>query len=288
MIPDDAQTQLEIRCRQAVEELLAGEYLSVFKGRGIEFEDVRPYEPGDEVRSMDWKVTARTGEPHVKRFIEERDLTVYLLLDLSASAQFGSQSATKFDACVELAALIGYSAIANHDRVGLILFAESVEHHLPPAKGLLHLSRLLYEARHHQPLSTGTRLAAPLDFLLHVAKKRAVVFLLSDFLDPGFQEPLQIAAARHDVIAISIVDRRENHLVPGSLLRVRDAETGTLTWLDAGDPRFRHDFAAASAGEMRQRTARIEEAGVDHFELVVGSDYAGALHAFLQARLQAR
>lgn len=286
MIPDDAQAQLEIRCRQAVEELLAGEYLSVFKGRGIEFEDVRPYEPGDEVRSMDWKVTARTGEPHVKRYIEERDLTVYLLIDVSGSADFGSQEATKIDACVELAALAGYSAISNHDRVGLILFTDAVEHHLPPAKGLLHLSRLIYEARHHQPRSKGTSLAAPLDFLMHVAKKRAVVFLLSDFLDPDFLEPVQIAAARHDVIAISVVDRREAQLAPGGLVRLRDAESGKMAWLDTSEARIRKQFADAASAAARQRAARLDEAGVDHFELGVGTDYVGALHSFLQARLR--
>ena len=287
MIPDHAQTQLEIRCRQAVEELLAGEYLSVFKGRGIEFEDVRPYEPGDEVRSIDWKVTARTGELHVKRFIEERDLTVYLLIDVSGSTDFGSQEATKMDACVELAALIGYSAISNHDRVGLILFSDIMEHHLPPAKGLLHLSRLLYEARHHEPQSSGTRVAAPLDFLMHVAKKPAVVFLLSDFLDPHFQEPLQIAAARHDVIAVCVTDRREAELAPGGLLRLRDAESGRIECLDTSDPGFREQFADRAGQAARLRTAQFDEAGVDHFELSVGTDYVGALHAFLQGRLQA-
>lgn len=287
MIPDEAQAQLEIRCRQAVEELLAGEYLSVFKGRGIEFEDVRPYEPGDEVRSMDWKVTARTGEPHVKRFIEERDLTVYLLIDVSGSASFGSQETTKMDACVELAALIGYSAISNHDRVGLVLFTQTVEHHLPPAKGLLHLSRLLYEVRHHQPQSARTDLAAPLDFLMHVAKKRAVVFVLSDFLAPDYREPLQIAAARHDVIAISVVDRREVQLAPGSLVRVQDAETGKTSWLDTRDAAYRERFAAAAQRSARERADTLDEAGVDHFELGVGTDYVGALHAFLQSRLQA-
>lgn len=286
MIPEDRQHQLEIRCRQAVEELLAGEYLSVFKGRGIEFEDVRPYEPGDEVRSMDWKVTARTGEPYVKRFIEERDLTVYLLIDVSASGAFGSQEATKIDASVELAALIGHSAVSNHDRVGLILFTDEVEHHVPPAKGLLHLSRLLYDARHHEPRSSGTRLAAPIDFLMHVAKKRAVVFLLSDFLDEGFLEPLQIAAEKHEAIAVSILDQRETRMTPGGLVTIRDAETGERALLDTSRPRLRKAYAEAALEARQRRWSLLDEAGVDHFELGVGTDYVAAFHAFLQGRLQ--
>ncbi len=276
---------LDIRCRHAVEEMLAGEYLSVFKGRGIEFEDVRPYEPGDEVRSIDWNVTARAGKPFVKRFIEERDLTVYLLIDISASSRFGD----KLAAATELAGLLAHAAIRNHDRAGLILFAEEVESHLPPAKGLNQVSRILDLIQNHPPAGRGTELREPLDLLMHVTRRRSVVFLISDFQCLGYDDALENAAVSHDLIAVRLQDPRESGLPEeGGLCRVRDNESGRFTWLDAGDARSRRAFAARAAEQDANVRERLQACGAEVFDVRCGEDYVADLRAFFQARLQHR
>ncbi len=281
----EPQLQLEIRCRQAVEELLAGEYLSVFKGRGIEFDEVRPYQPGDEVRSIDWNVTARTGEPFVKQFIEERDLTIYLAVDLSASGLCGSGGKTRRQAAAEIAALLAFSAVTHHDRVGLLLFTSEVERHLPPAKGQIHVSRLLQHIRRHEPAQTGTNLTAPLDFVLHTAKRRAIVFLISDFHATGYLDALQAATQRHEVIALHLVDPAEIQLPPTGLIRVRDAESGKLQLLDAGHGATRDAYAGRAAHLRQVQANELLSGGADHFQIVIGSDYAGELHQFFRSRL---
>ena len=282
----DAQFRaLEIRCQHAVEELLAGEYLSVFKGRGIEFEDVRPYAPGDEVRSIDWNVTARTGEPYIKRFIEERDLSVYLLIDISASKNFGSRKQTKREAAAELAGLLAFSAAANHDRVGSILFTDHVERYLEPSKGRVHVSQLLYEAMSFEPESTGTNIAEPLEMLMSISKRRAVVFMISDFQATGFDDAIQAASRLHDLVAVTIVDPRETELPPAGLARVRDTESGMIRLLDTGSGAVREAFSKGVSQRRRELYDLFEENGVDHFELGVGEDYVGALHGFLKARI---
>ncbi len=289
MTDSDLQFQsLQIRCRQAVEELLAGEYLSVFKGRGIEFDEVRPYQPGDEVRTIDWNVTARTGEPFVKRFIEERDLTVYLLVDVSASENYGSSDQTKREAAAELAGLLAHSAAANHDRVGLILFTDQVERHLPPAKGRVHVSQIVYETLTHQPASSGTNLNEPLEMLMHIAKRRAVVFVISDFQTRGFFDAMQAAARSHDVVAVSVVDPHEVELPAAGLVRIRDAESGEMIVVDSGDRKVRSSFAETAQEERSELWQELDAAGVDQFSLWVGHDYVGALHSFLKERIRKR
>ena len=285
---DSAFQKLDIRCRQAVEELLAGEYLSVFRGRGIEFDEVRPYAPGDEVRTIDWNVTARTGEPYVKRFIEERDLTVYLLVDVSASEDFGSGAQTKRMAAAELAGLLAHSAAANHDRVGLILFTDEVERHIAPAKGRPHVSQIIDETLNFEPKSRKTNLAEPLELLMHIAKRRAVVFLISDFLDSGYLDTLTIAARLHDVVAVSIIDPHEITLPSAGLVRIQDAESGQTLLVDAEGDAAREGFASVARSSREEIWQDLDDAGVDQFSLWVGHDYVGALHGFLRARIQSR
>ena len=288
MNPETQFQNLQIRCRQAVEELLSGEYLSVFKGRGIEFDEVRPYQPGDEVRSIDWNVTARTGEPFIKRFIEERDLTVYLLVDISASENYGSSEQTKREAAAELTGLLAHSAAANHDRVGLILFTDQVERHLAPAKGRVHVSQIIYETLTHEPASTGTNLNEPLDMLMHIAKRRAVVFLISDFQSEGFLDTLQAASRAHDVVAVSVIDPHEVKLPPAGLVRIKDAESGRMTLIDSGSSQVRDAFGEVAEEQRVRLWQELEASGVDQFSLWVGHDYVGALHGFLKARIQSR
>jgi uncharacterized protein (DUF58 family) len=280
---------LDIRCRHAVEEVLAGEYLSVFKGRGIEFEDIRPYEPGDEVRSIDWNVTARAGKPFVKRFIEERDLTIYLLVDISASNRFGSLAGDKLDTATQLAGLLAHAAVRNHDRAGLILFTGDVETHLPPGKGLNQVSRILDTIQNHIPMGTGTSLREPLDYLLHVTRRRCVVFLISDFQDHGFEDSLESVAVCHDLIAITIRDPRECTLpAGGGLCRVRDNESGKRFIIDASHCGARDAFASAAQARHTALHERLRTSGVDHFEVLSGSDYVAELRAFFQDRLRHR
>jgi uncharacterized protein (DUF58 family) len=280
---------LDIRSRHAVEELLAGDYLSVFKGRGIEFEDVRPYEPGDDVRAIDWNVTARTGEPFVKRFVEERDLTVYLLVDVSASNRFGGLAGQKLDTATGLCALLAHAAVRNHDRVGLVLFTDDVEAHLPPAKGLDHVSRLLHLLQNHRPAGRGTDLRPPLDLLLHVTRRRGVVFLLSDFQSDGFDSSLEVAAASHDVIALLLRDPRESRLPSvGGLCQLEDNESGRRVVLDASDAAARRTYARAADAWRQACWERLEACGAEPFEVESGADYVGELRAFFRTRLARR
>lgn len=279
---------LEIRCTHAVQELLAGEYLSVFKGRGIEFDEVRPYQPGDEVRTIDWNVTARTGQPFVKRFIEERDLTVHLLVDVSASGNFGSHAQTKRQAAAELAGLLAFSAAQNHDRVGAMLFTDRVERYYEANKGRIHVMRLLHDMLSHDPAGSGTRIAEPLEMLMHIAKRRAVVFIISDFLDDGWEDALQAAARVHDIVAVSIIDRHEARLPKVGLLKVRDAETGATKVIDTDEHNVREAFGRSVVNRHNQLKESFEGSGVDHFELWVGEDYVGALHEFLRSRTSSR
>ncbi|MBU6303185.1 MAG: DUF58 domain-containing protein [Verrucomicrobia bacterium] len=286
----DAQIHdLDIRCRHAVEEMLAGEYLSVFKGRGIEFEDVRPYEPGDDVRSIDWNVTARAGKPFVKRFIEERDLTVYLIVDVSASSRFGSRADDKLAAAAGICGLLAHAAIRNHDRAGLILFTDEVECHLPPAKGLNQVARILDLIQNHPVAGRGTDLRQPLDFLMHVTRRRGVVFLISDFQATGYEEALESAALSHDLIAVRLHDPRESSLpADGGICRVRDNETGRIVWLDSGDGKSRREYAERAADRDARVREGLQACGAEVFEVVCGEDYVVDLRAFLQARLDHR
>jgi len=260
---------IQIFTRRAVNDVLAGEYQSVFKGQGMEFDEVREYQPGDDVRAIDWNVTARHGHPFVKRYVEERELTVLLAVDISASGAFGTVAKQKSEAAAELCALLAFSAIKNNDKVGLLLFSDRIEKFIPPRKGGSHVLRIIREVLGYQAEGRGTDIAQALEYLGRVAHKRGVVFLLSDFLAPDFRKPLGYLARRHDVIAISIADRHEQTLPAMGLVELTDAETGATRLVDTSDARFRARYHQ----EARLRQQRLERLfgslAVDHIPVVL-------------------
>ena len=280
---------IEIQTDRAVDDVLAGEYSSVFKGSGMEFDEVREYAPGDEIRSIDWNVTARMGKPFVKRYVEERELTVWLVVDLSASGAFGSRSQLKNEAAAEFCALLAFAAIRNNDKVGLIVFTESVELAIPPSKGRTHVLRLIRELLRFQPSGRGTALSVALEYLGRVTHKRGVVFLVSDFLTTGTLEEtsgkqLQILARRHDLIAVAVCDERERELPDIGLIELEDAETGECVLLDTSSKRVRRDYAARSREHIEQRRAFFRTTGIDEVEVQTGHDYVRDLRTLFRKR----
>jgi len=292
--------RIEIATRRAVEDTLSGQYHSVFKGRGMDFSEVRPYAPGDEVRAIDWNVTARTGQLHVKRFVEERELTVMVLCDLSGSADFGSAARTKAEVAAEIAALLAFSAVANGDRVGLVLFTDRVERFVPPRKGRRHALRLLSEILQARPASRRTSLSAALEFLRKAMRRRTVAFLLSDFLDPGasasptpsgagpafpFERALRVAARKHDVVPIRLTDRLEAALPPAGLAWLEDPETGAVVRADLADRALRERLQAAVAKEEAALGTLFARLRLDHAVVRAdAADHVGPLLAFFRAR----
>jgi uncharacterized protein (DUF58 family) len=280
--------RIEIRTRHKVEDLFAGSYLSVFKGRGIEFDEVRPYQSGDDVRVVDWNVTARMGELYVKRFIEERELTVLLMVDVSGSQDFGSVGRFKREAVAEMAALLAFAASRNNDKVGLLLFTDRVEKYFPPRKGRRHILRLVRELLTFQPAGRGTDLKAALDYSNRMLKRRGIVFLLSDFqADPQtYRKALNVAGRRHDLVAIDLRDPLEKNIAPVGLMVLEDAETGELTEVDTADPAWRKMFSA----RQEQRDAAIRQvlngAKVDRIDLATADDFVNALTRFFQNRMR--
>ncbi len=279
--------RIEITTRRAVEDSLGGQYHSVFKGRGMDFHDVRAYAPGDEVRAIDWNVSARTGHLHVKRFVEERELTVMVLCDLSGSTDFGSGKRTKAEVAAEIAALLAFSAVQNGDRVGLCLFTDEVERFVPPRKGRRHALRLVSEILQFRPRSKGTDLGAALTQLRRTMRRRCVAFVLSDFLDDEarFELPLRIASRKHDLVPVRIEDRLERALPAAGLALLEDPETGATLRVDLSDRRVR-DRLAADAADAEQRLTRLfTRLDLDHARVQADdADYVGPLLAFFQAR----
>ena len=276
--------KIQIRTSHVVDDLLAGGWHSAFKGRGIEFEEVRPYQSGDDVRSIDWNVTARAGQPFIKLFQEERELTVILLVDASASLFFGSTSQTKHELVTELAATLAFSAIKNQDKVGLTLFSEQVEYSLPPRKGVNDVLRLIRALLLHRPEKQGTNLRVVLEHLNRTVKRRSVVFLLSDFQDANFEKPLRIAARRHDLIPIVVSDDREKALPPVGLLPLRDAESGEIQWFDTSSRRHRFLFTRAVEKREQNRENLFKKLGLRSIQLSTGQDYVEALQRFFRSR----
>jgi uncharacterized protein (DUF58 family) len=284
--------RIEISTRRAVEDTLSGQYHSVFKGRGMVFSEVRPYAPGDEVRSIDWNVSARTGQLHVKRFVEERELTVMILCDLSASADFGSGERTKAEVAAEIAALLALSAVANGDRVGLVLFTDRVERFVPPRKGRRHALRLVSEILQFRPEGRGTSLGAALELLRRALRRRTVAFVLSDFLEPGakdgalpFERALRIAARKHDVVPVRLGDRLEAELPAAGLAWIEDPEAGTVFRADLSDPGLRARFAAAAREDDERLLRLFSRLGLDHVSLRADEgDHVKPLLAFFRAR----
>jgi uncharacterized protein (DUF58 family) len=287
MLPRDVLRQirrLQLRARRAVEDLLGGEYHSVFKGTGMVFEEVREYQPGDDVRTIDWNVTARMGHPFIKRYVEERELTVMLLVDWSGSHQFGTGRQQKREVAAELAAVLAFSAISNNDKVGLIGFTDRVECFVPPRKGIRHVLRLIRDALYFQPAHEGTSLREGLTFLNRILHRRAIVFVLSDFLDHGFEQVFKRTGRRHDVIAIRLNDPREEELPAIGLVELEDAETGRRLLLDTSNRQVRAGFAAA-ARRRRQELVQLARAGrIDFFEVSTDGAHLEALVHFFQQR----
>src|SRR5690348_12460594 len=275
---------LEIKTRGLVDTVFAGDYHSVFKGRGMNFEDVREYQPGDEIRSIDWNVTARMGSAFVKKFTEERELTVMLVVDVSASGNFGSTTQSKRELAAEVACLLAFSAIRNNDKVGLLLFTDRVELFIPPKKGRSHTLRIIREILFFEPKGRGTDAAAALDHLNRIITRRAVVFLISDFQAPDFSRALAVTARRHDLIAIRIHDERETILPPIGLITLEDAETGDQIEINAADSRVRAHFAQLAQSQLAETTRVLRRNRIDRIELRTGDDYLPALRSFFKQR----
>jgi uncharacterized protein (DUF58 family) len=276
--------KIQIRTSHLVNDLFAGQYQSAFRGRGIEFAEVRLYQPGDDVRTIDWNVTARTSVPHVKRFAEERELTVMLLVDASASTLFGSVRQTKRALATELAAVLAFSAITNNDKVGLVLFSDRIELALPPRKGTRHVLRVIRELLSARPAGRGTDVAGALEHLAHVAKRRCVVFVLSDFLDAPCRAALRVASRRHDVVAIVLDDPREGELPDVGLVELEEAETGRRYVLDTGDRRVREAFMQKAAAARTERARMLRGSDVDVIAVDTVRPYTEALMRFFRMR----
>lgn len=280
--------RLQIRARRLVRMLFVGEYHSIFRGRGIEFSEVREYMPGDEVRIIDWNVTARMGSPFVKKFVEERDLTVYFLVDVSASSLFSTANVTKRELAAELATLLAFAASANNDKVGCIAFTDRVELYLRPRKGLHHILRMARDLLYLRPSGSSTDIAGATDLLMRVAKRPGVAFIISDFHAKGYEASLRLAAQKHDVIAISLTDPRELELPKVGLVVLRDPETGAEMLIDTEDRRERGRFATAAAGAVAARRRLLAGLGVDEVAVRTDEPYVKPLMTFFRARARRR
>jgi len=276
--------QIEIRTNRLVNDLLAGEYHSVFKGRGIDFAEVREYQMGDDIRAIDWNVTARTGHPYVKQYREERELTVMLLVDASSSGEFGTTQQMKGEIAAQICALLAFSAIKNNDRVGLIIFSDKIEKFITPKKGKKHVLRLIRELLYFQPQGRQTNLSAALEFLYKVARRRCVAFLVSDFLGSDYRKALEIAAQKHDLIAIAITDPREMELVDVGFLELQDAESGETILIDTSDQVLRQMFLEASDQRRAERQKLFRSLSLDSIEVMTDRPYVDELNKFFRTR----
>lgn len=284
----DLVRRLEVRARKLMESRALGAYDAVFRGHGIEFAEVREYEPGDPFNAIDWKVTARTGRPFVKRFVEERELNVLLAVDVSGSTEFGTRAQTKKDLATEIAALLGLAATRNNDRVGLMLFSDHIESYVRPRRGRQRLRHLLHELVSHQPSRPGTDIGLALRTAGRVLKTRSLVFLLSDFRAEEFRRELTALSRRHDVVAFHLTDPAERALPAAGLLELRDPETGRVGILDLGDARVREALAERASARIEATTRLFRRSGVDHLPLSTDRPYAPELAAFFARRARAR
>jgi uncharacterized protein (DUF58 family) len=276
--------RIEIRTRRLVNDLFSGEYHSTFKGQGMEFEEVRQYQPGDDIRLIDWNVTARTGQPYIKKFREERELSVVLLVDASSSGAFGTRERFKSETAAELCALLAFSAIKNNDKVGLIIFTDKIEKFVPPKKGKAHVLRLIREILYFKPEGIGTDIAGAVQYMNRVIKRRSVIFLISDYLSDGFYRPLQIANNKHDVIAIKISDPRETSFEDFGLIELEDAETGEVILVDTGSRAFRKEFAARAQEDNSNLKRGFQLANLDFINIRTDQSYIVPLINFFKMR----
>jgi uncharacterized protein (DUF58 family) len=276
--------KVEIKTRSLSKHIFSGEYHSAFKGRGMSFSEVRSYQYGDEVRDIDWNVTARTGDPHVKVFEEERELTIMMLVDASKSVYFGTGEPWKNEWIAEVAAVFGFSALQNNDKVGLILFTDKVELYIPPQKGRQHLLRIIRELLYFKPVGTKTNVNIPLQYMLHVIKKRCIAFVLSDFVSPAFEDTLKLASKRHDIIGVNIHDPAEQNLPQAGLIKVKDPESGTVLMLDTNDPAIRYVFAKNFEAQTVQFKEQFKRANCDTMSLATNQSYIQEFHRFFKSR----
>lgn len=275
---------IEIRTKRLVNDLFSGEYHSTFKGQGMEFEEVREYQPGDDIRLIDWNVTARTGFPHVKKFREERELSVVLLVDASSSGRFGTRERFKSEVAAELCALLAFSAIKNNDKVGLIIFTDRIEKFVPPKKGRSHVLRLIREIIYFQPEGVATDIGLALEYLTKVIKRKSVVFLVSDFFFEGYTKPLQLANKKHDVVAIKITDPRETVFENVGLIELEDAETGEVVLINTGSKEFRREFAARADEDLQNLKRSFQLVNIDFINIQTDHSYIVPLVNFFKMR----
>jgi len=275
---------IEIRTKRLVNDLFSGEYHSTFKGQGMEFEEVREYQPGDDIRLIDWNVTARTGFPHVKKFREERELSVVLLVDASSSGRFGTRERFKSEVAAELCALLAFSAIKNNDKVGLIIFTDRIEKFVPPKKGRSHVLRLIREIIYFQPEGVATDIGLALEYLTKVIKRKSVVFLVSDFFFEGYTKPLQLANKKHDVVAIKISDPRETAFENVGLIELEDAETGEVVLINTGSKEFRREFAARADEDLQNLKRGFQLVNIDFINIQTDHSYIVPLVNFFKMR----
>ncbi len=276
--------EVEIRARVLADELLLGTYRSVFKGSGLDFEEVREYEPGDDIRSIDWNVTARMGVPYIKKYREERALNVYVAVDVSASSWFGTVRQSKRELAADVGALLAVAALRNYDRVSLLLFSDALDDFIPPRIGRDHVLHVIRQLLYAEPRRARTDLAAAAHFLGNVAKKRGVVFVVSDLLDAGFEAPLRTLAQKHDVIALILGDPREVELPAVGVISLEDAETGEMVEIDTSDRRFRAAYAEAAAERRLERRHALSRMGIDSVELFTDRPYVPSLMALFRTR----
>ncbi len=288
--------QIEVRTRRLVDDTLAGSYHAVFKGRGMNFDEVREYVPGDEIRTIDWNVTARTGTPHVKKFTEERELTIMLMIDISASGRFGSGEQAKREMMAELGSVLAFSAVRNNDKVGLVLFSDFIELFIPPARGRSHILRVIRDILFFQPRGRGTDIGQALDFINRVTRRKSVIFLVSDFCLPGdfratlemIRPKLQITGRRHDLIALAVNDPREEELVDVGWITLEDAETGEQVLLNTTDPDVRAAYMDLAMEQRLVLGRTVRSAGVDFLPLRTDAPYIVPLVRFFHLRSRRR
>ena len=279
---------LELRTRLQVHDLFGGQYHSVFKGQGMDFAEVRQYFPGDDVRNIDWNVSARMGQPYVKIYKEERELTVMLLVDVSASNDFGTSTSLKREVAAELTALLALCALTNNDKVGLLLFTDHVEHFVAAKKGQRHVLRLIRDVLVFQPESRGTSLSKAVEYSLHALRKRSVLFLISDFNDTGYERAVKVAARKHDLIGIELYDPREREIPPAGLVPLKDPETDRLFWVDTSAASFRKAFTLEAERRAGLRDNFFKLSNIDRIELPINQPYLHALIKFFRTRERRR
>ncbi|OHB97267.1 MAG: hypothetical protein A2W74_06840 [Planctomycetes bacterium RIFCSPLOWO2_12_38_17] len=276
--------QIQIHTRRLVDEAFIGEYHSVFKGRGMEFEEVREYQPGDEIRTIDWNVTARMGRPFVKRYVEERELTVMLLVDVSASGNFGSVRHLKNEIATEICALLAFSAIKNNDKVGMIMFTDKIEKFLPPKKGPKYVFRVIRELLCSKPSGRGTDISVALEYLKKISSRRAISFVVSDFLADNYEHALRIANKKHDIISVTVVDPREQELPDVGMVELKDAESGETLLLDTSNPLARKEFGALANKVQQERSRLFRSMGIDEIVINTGKHYVEPIIRFFRIR----